>query len=372
MHRSIVSLFVSVALLFGWGCTDPDPTMMPPPMTDSGVVTPDATPDAEPDAVVLPPGTTALEQCLVDGGGLVEWMSFDNQIIVAHGEIVAMTVNEAGQISVASTDGTLKMWTITGTRGGYDLAFGDGSPIFRAVEYGPDGSWIAAGADDGRVTVENALGGAPRAELSMGSTPLVAVGVSKDGELIAAADGSLGGNIRVWPHAAGAATDALTTALTTVGAVAFLPDGTLLTAGQIDAAPALELRAASDRDAVATSWQGAITGLTRDLAINDSGDRVIAVGDGFVAVFDPADLSEPLALTEAPGHEAVDVTFDVDQGHFVTSGSEGTVRIWDVATATEQHSIDVPTVIGVGIEREEGRFITAGRDGWIRVFACEV
>jgi WD40 repeat protein len=105
--------------------------------------------------------------------------------------------------------------------------------------------------------------------------------------------------------------------------------------------------------------------------VSSDGKRVIAAGDGFVAVFDAANLAAgPLSFTAVPAHEAVGVVLLSGNELFATAGSEGTVQLWKAANAEHVATVNVAAPIGLGVDHPGAQLFTAGPDGMLRALAC--
>ena len=129
----------------------------------------------------------------------------------------------------AGYDATLRVWPLMNN------GLGDGAPIIttlpaplNAVAVAPDGDIVTAGAD-GKVYVLSGAG-ALRGEVEAGPTPVIALAISHDGALIAAA--GIAGSVAIIERATRTRLRVLVGPGLPVWSVAFFPDGsTLLTGG---------------------------------------------------------------------------------------------------------------------------------------------
>jgi cytochrome c len=137
----------------------------------------------------------------------------------------------------AGYDATLRIWPLmdNGLGGGAGAGVRTGAPIIvslptplNAVAVAPDGDIVTAGAD-GKVYLLSGAG-ERRGEVEAGSTPVIAVALSRDGALIAAA--GIAGSVAIIERATRRRARTLVGPGLPVWSVAFFPDGsTLLTGG---------------------------------------------------------------------------------------------------------------------------------------------
>jgi cytochrome c len=125
----------------------------------------------------------------------------------------------------AGYDATLRIWPLVG--GGAPIIVSLPTPL-NAVAVAPDGDIVTAGAD-GKVYLLSGTG-ERRGEVEAGSTPVIAVALSRDGALIAAA--GIAGSVAIIERATRRRARTLVGPGLPVWSVAFFPDGsTLLTGG---------------------------------------------------------------------------------------------------------------------------------------------
>lgn len=366
MRSSIHGLLVCVALLgCGEGSSPAGPTgprdVGPADAADAGFDAPSA------DAAME---RTALRTCLEGGGSLVERRAIDNQVLVAHGAIVAMAVSRRGQISVASTDGSLKFWSPFGPGASYDTAFDEGTAVVRALVYGADGTYLVAGDDDGLVSLENATGGAPRDTLPMAAAAIATVAVNDDDSLVAAATSGPDGSLGVWSPSDGGVTGPIATAVEGVTTLHFVGD-TLVVAGSTGGAAALELRRASAPDEALGLFTEPGLGPISDVAVSADGARLVAVGDGFLVVLDAAAPSSVLLRADATGHDALGVALDREQEEAVTIGRDDTIRVFSLDDGVELARVASPDLVAIEREPSSGQLVVAGSDAFIRLYECD-
>lgn len=186
------------------------------------------------------------------------------------GPIAALAVSpDDAMLASASWDGTVRLWPLGAGAGrvleghsqnvngvaftpdgkslvsvGYDLTLRiwplDGAPAeavtmpspLNAVAIAADGE-VAAGSADGKVRFLT-IGSEPAGEVQAGPVPIVALAISPDGALVAAA--GIGGAVAIIDRKARSVTRTLVGPGMPVWSVAFMPDSTILLTGGADGA----------------------------------------------------------------------------------------------------------------------------------------
>ncbi len=167
------------------------------------------------------------------------------------------------------------------------------------VAYSPDGQWLAAGQENGEVSVWDSESGQLRYALKAHKKPVTRVAFSPDGALLVTA--SADGRVRMWRMQDGALLYTLRGHKNEVTDVAFHPDGSL----------------------IATSSMGKLIKLWRA----DDGTFVRSLS----------------------GHEAgvVSLAFSPDGRLLASASQAGTVGIWDVETGRLLHKLKAQSVSDV-------------------------
>jgi cytochrome c len=128
-------------------------------------------------------------------------------------------------VVTAGYDATLRIWPLTGSEAPASITL---PAALNSVVVAPDGE-IAAGGADGTLYIR-APNGEPRAQVDAAQTPIIAVAISQDGRLIAAA--GIRGSVAVVERATRTLARTLVGPGLPVWSVAFFPDSrTLLTGG---------------------------------------------------------------------------------------------------------------------------------------------
>ncbi|MCA3594036.1 MAG: hypothetical protein IOC59_09665 [Methylobacterium sp.] len=141
------------------------------------------------------------------------------------GPVRAIVATPDGRIATASFDTTVIRWVPA--RGVAEAVLRGHEGAVNALTALPDGGYASAG-EDRRILLWPREGHAPRATLEGHEAPIAGLALSPDATEIASA--SWDGTIRIWPLAGGTPR-VIDAHKGNVNAVAYLPDGTLASAG---------------------------------------------------------------------------------------------------------------------------------------------
>jgi WD40 repeat protein/energy-coupling factor transporter ATP-binding protein EcfA2 len=194
--------------------------------------------------------------------------------------------------------------------------------LVRDVTFSPDGSTLAVAAQDGHVTLWDAVRRTQMAVLAGHAGAARAVAYSPGGTSLAS--GGLDGTVIVWDTGRRVPTARLRGHRGAVDAIAYSPDGSLL--------------ASIGEDHTVRLWRA---------------------GDGTL-------------LGRLPGHggTAADVAFSPDSRRLVSAGDDGTAVVWDVATRTRLRVLrgDPGELYAAAFSPDGRRIATAGKDGDILIW----
>jgi WD40 repeat protein len=312
------------------------------------------------DDVVDPPQTlSVLERCVVDGGSIKELWSVGNQ----HGPVTAIV---AGSLVVlGGQDGSVKQWTVDGDEPSYGKPFATSGATVAALAMSTE--HILAATMQGQVAEwKLADASAARTNTLVDSVPS-ALALSDD--TTRAIVGTTTGQSFVVERSTGASTQ-LQSTLWGVHAINVMP-GSVYTSGHNYNTPQIERRAADAPATVVDSWNEQKR-TAHVLAVAVDAKHLVAAGDQFVASFTPDQLAAgPLAITDVAEHTAVGAVMLPGGALFVTAGSEGTLRVWNVETAKLVTTLSIPAPIGIAADTAGTRLYTSGADGRLHAFGCE-
>lgn len=134
---------------------------------------------------------------------------------------------DGGAVVSAGYDATVRIWPLGDS--GFPLTTTLPAPL-NAVAVAPDGEIVAAGAD-GKLYVLSTVGD-PRGEIESGATPIIALAISADGKLIAAA--GIRGAVAIVERSTHKLARTLVGPGLPVWSLAFMPDNRMLLTGGAD------------------------------------------------------------------------------------------------------------------------------------------
>jgi WD40 repeat protein len=242
---------------------------------------------------------------------------------------------DGGQLALGSSLGIDIQQTATGA---IQSLYGSDSPIL-TVQYSPDGLWIAAGREDGRVLLLDAKTGKVRLTLVAHSHPVHGLAFSRPPSAAGAsawlASGAEDGSIVVWDLTSGMARNHFLNSLLGywgygIRSLAFSPENAVLVTGgdqgyvsRWDLAAGVEL----------PRWQTQ-HGLLFNIAFSPDGRRLAtACGDGSIQIWDYA-TGDPLQLLLGHTYGAWSVVWSNDGSELFSGAGDGTVKIWEPDAGT--------------------------------------
>lgn len=288
-------------------------------------------------------------------------------------EVKLATFSPDGRfILTASNDSTARVWE-EGTGKEVRTLRGSEFEVTSAV-YSPDGQFIVTAGYDSTARIWDAATGEQLHELDDHTQPITSVAFSPDSNYIVTASGD--GTARVWDAATGQEVRQLDDDALWLHQAAYSPDGTsIITAGA---------------DGTARIWNAAIGQMVRQLgghagpvasaAYSPDGKFIVTAGeDQTVRVWDAIRGAE---LRQLRGHDCLALSvvfrhcrvssaeFSPDGAFIVTSGTDGTARIWNATTGEEvrQFSGHGAALYSATYSRDGKRVLTAGDDGIVRIW----
>jgi WD40 repeat protein len=318
----------------------------------------------------------------VRNGGLYVWDSIAGEmaLFAGHpGPVSAVAFSPDGRfLATGSDDGSLWLWeTATGAPASDPLT-GPNGGVF-ALAFSPDGGLLAAGGRDGSVRLWDPTTGDPVSVLTDHQGPVSAVAFSPDGRFLATGSDDrslLLYTRRITPPPVAAKTFALRILSravqsgrpvslsslkmgTEIGAMAFSPDGLLLTS---DLRGGVELW----DPAIGMPANDPLSGrLQRVYAMAFSADgRLLATGhgDGTAQVWDPA-AGEPVGAPLAGHQDTVRaLAFSANGRLLVTGYSRGSARLWNLTTQEAVGKLFTGEARAVAFSPDGRILATAGSD----------
>ena len=248
---------------------------------------------------------------------------------------------DGSHLASVSSDGSLKVWDPS--------RLGQGEPVWEVVkahtggvnhaQYAPDGSVIYTGGSDGAMKAWSAKDGAPRSATNPYEVPGADVGgvnafvVSLCGKWVAYGGGSM------WHPSEIVVADAAT-----LTPLRRLP-GHAAAVGIFGVHEGGFASGSADNSVRLWDWQTAaclgtlkLRGVIRGLTMPASGRAIAVAGGALIHLYDsPRAAGDPRNANTLRGHskrvECID--FSPDGARLASSGGDGTIRVWDTATASE-------------------------------------
>ena len=266
-------------------------------------------------------------------------------------------------VATASLDGRARTWDAdTGEH--LQTFFTD--VLMFDVTYSADGTRLAAGGSDGVAHVWDADTGEHLRTLPGHTGVVGSVALTPDGGGLLSA--SLDGTTRLWDIRDEGSRDWLTVrgpSLRWVG-VAFSPDGTRFA---VPADPAGVTLRDSSTGAIVRRLEGHAARIV-NMAFSPDGSLLAGVagtGEGdpdanaTVPVWDVETGELLLSLTGHRGETTRGVAFNPDGTRLVTTGSDGTLRLWNAATGAEEGRIELDALAVFGAAfSPDGRHLVTG------------
>ena len=301
------------------------------------------------------------------------------RVLTGHaGRVTAVVIAPEGSwLASGSVDGTVRIWDAATGQHRTTLT-GHDDPV-TAVAIAPDGSWLAGGGTDGAVRIWDVATGQQRTSLARHDNPVTAVAIAPDGSWLAT--GSDYGTVQLWDVAAGQHRATLTGHVGVVAAVAIAPDGSWLATGGTDRTVRIWDAATGLPRAILTSRISRVTAVATEatavaaeitaVAIAPDGSWLATGGtDGAVRIWDVATRQHRATLTGHVGVVAA-VAIAPDGSWLATGGSsDGTVRTWDMATRQPRTTLagHAGRVTAVAIGPDGSWLATGGTDGTARIW----
>jgi WD40 repeat protein len=325
-----------------------------------------------------------------ESGGTTELWAFATQkqtgaalAAQGSGQVSALAFSPtAGILATGGGNGTVELWDPAGYHQS-SAPIATGTPESTAAAAGHAPAVLSAYGDvlavsDGRGTVRlwNTLTRRPLGQPIASHHAVTGLALSRDGSTLAV----VGHGLRLWSTATGQRIGGPLPAADASGPVAVSPDGTLVAAIGTDGKARLWRVATQQETGTAVNvGPGAGQGA---LAFSPDGKTLAMVGaDGTAALWSvatqrrigapmTADSSVGSAAAAAPaGGQAA--AFSPDGTTLATAGSDGSIRLWDVAT---QQEIGAPMTAGSGpvyalaFSPDGTTLATAGSDGRARLW----
>lgn len=267
--------------------------------------------------------------------GIPEGQPHVQPMISERMQLAVFTRNGQAMIAAAQ-GGPVRIWQAE--NGSPHELDGQSEPA-QAVAVDPSGRFLASGGDGLQIAIADLdQPQLPAKILEATHVPIGPLAYSFDGKRLAHASLS-DGLVWIWNPETGEPELILIEAADgcTLEALAFHPDGNRIAVGGLD------ILSTGERDGAVCIWDiqakdkllqfdSGVSGLAFDRV----GDMLAGAGfNGRVWLWDLTDESKP--PQELPGHpeRALAVTFTPDGNYLISSGLDGTIRVWDVLSGRE-------------------------------------
>jgi WD40 repeat protein len=271
---------------------------------------------------------------------------------LAHGSaVLAVGVAADGSMATVGPGAEVRVWKADGTPASKCALPGGGS----AVAFAPGGKTLAAAGYDGDVRVWDAASGALRHTLGGHGGAARAVAFSPDGALVAT--GGENGRVRLWDAKTGRSLRTLDGHLRSVWGLAFAPGGReLASAGGDQAVRVWNVATGANRTL------GGLRGGAYAVEYHPSGRTLAVAADNTVLLL-AADNGREVGRVRT-ARTAVSWFAVAPDGRTLAYRDGKAVRLWDVATAADRFSLDLPAEPAAVAFTPDGRaLVTAAGDG---------
>ena len=263
---------------------------------------------------------------------------------------------DAMELATASSDGTVKVWSVADRQVVTTLT-GHGGPV-RTVAFSPDGRTIASGSLDGTVRLWDLSGRQLPVTFFGHGGAVRSVAFCPDGRTVVS--GGADGTVRLWDTGSHTLLATLTGHSDEVLAVAVAPDGRTLASAGADHTVRLWDTGGRALLATLTGHSDEVLGL----AFSPDGRTLAsAAADRTVRLWDTGSHTLTATLT---GHsdDVNAVAYADDGATLVSASGDGTVRLWDLATRRVTATLCGHTdyVQGVAVSQDGTLLATAGFD----------
>lgn len=271
-----------------------------------------------------------------------------------HKPVWSLAIRPNGEQAVSgSADGKIMFWDLTENRPLREIQVAE---LPYALDYSPDGQYIAVGLQDGRVELLDSETGEEIITLRNHLAAIYDVAFSPDGSLLASA--SQDGTIMLWDSVSRDLVKVFVGHQNPVRSIAFSPDGTLL----VSSSQNVMLWDVQTGQNLAIF--DAQSNIIYAVAFHPDGQQIVsAAGDGSLILWD---IPTGEILYRMLGHTGAvrDVVFSPDGRYIASVSADSTVRVWDTTEGQllRQYNFHRNGLRRVAIHPSGNYILTGGND----------
>jgi WD40 repeat protein len=274
-----------------------------------------------------------------------------------------MAIGPDGMHLAAATDWSLRILDVSRDQESRLLPTGGAA---HGVAFGADGSFLAAAAADGTVTIHDLSTGQVAHTLRGHAGAVTSVAIRADGGRAASA--GVDGTVRVWEIATGKEIHRLKGHTAEVYEVAFSPDGKVLASASKDRTVRLW---DADAGREIRRLEGHVDAVNAVAFSADSKTVVSGDNDGFVMLWDVGSGHRIRSVAAHPYPDGVRaIAISPDGRRLATGDWNLTIKVWDLATVKELHTLGGhgSQVTGLAFSPDGKRLASSSSDRTVRIW----
>jgi len=287
-------------------------------------------------------------------------------------DVLSVVFNQSGtNILSASQDGTVKRWEVaTGALKqtislwndfSYEATEQNRNVEVWSMAFNPNGTLLAAGSLDGRLSLWDLSTGKTRTVLKGHTSPITHLTFSPDGKLLASAGSN--GDVFIWDVKAGSQ-QANLSGDGQVQDLVFSPDSKTLAYGGVPMPVHLWNTVAGDERAELSEHSGVLS-----LAYSPDGN-ILATGDmtGMLKLWDDESASSKVLREHADW--VTEMAYSPDGKTLATYAWDGTLRLWEIATGIPVAGVSAHTspVTSIAFSPDGKVLASGGEDNMVRLW----
>lgn len=232
------------------------------------------------------------------------------------------------------------------------------------VLYSPDGHYLVAGSASGQVIGWNVSSGKRRTLQTLGSQPILAIGLSSDGVLLA---GGVDQNLVAWTafkDKSKQTSQTLSNMPAPITSLAVRANRPEFAVGLSNGF--LYLFGRSETPDVDLEHKGSV----KSVAYHPRQNLLVTGGSDGLIVWRDAETNKVLTTSEGHSSEISGLSFAPDGAVLVSGDWNGEIIIWDVKTREQKFALMQPDAVS-GMAWSGSTLVTGGWDGLLRFWSLE-